>query len=263
MIPFQEISTLSKGMPLETMEKDYAINWLLAGLSQSALNKDIIFYGGTALKKMYFPAFRFSEDLDFLSEKDIPLKHILKELDQLYVFIRKTANISFSTGQDTINRKEDRLQLFIKYDGFPEINLAKQVKFDLVLNQKTLGPPLQKELVWVYSDKIKTKLRVYSLEAIIAEKISAILDLSRKEPRDIFDLDYLLKHSKPDKNKVLRYLKMKLGFTPSLSSLLDNINNNVYARRWEIRLKPQVLRLGKIEIILKRLDQNLKTLYHK
>lgn len=49
-----------------TIEKDYALNWLLAGIgSNPQLKISWVFKGGTCLKKCYFKNYRFSEDLDF------------------------------------------------------------------------------------------------------------------------------------------------------------------------------------------------------
>src|ERR1700724_97726 len=47
------------------LEKDYCIAWFLTGLSFTPLKNKIIFKGGTALRRCYFPDYRFSEDLDF------------------------------------------------------------------------------------------------------------------------------------------------------------------------------------------------------
>jgi predicted nucleotidyltransferase component of viral defense system len=51
---------------LDVIEKDYAQSYVLAGLmSQPVLKETLVFKGGTALKKMFFGSYRFSEDLDF------------------------------------------------------------------------------------------------------------------------------------------------------------------------------------------------------
>jgi len=262
MIPFQELNNQTQGVPPEILEKDYVINWLLAGICQTSLNKELVFYGGTAIKKMYYPDFRFSEDLDFLSDKEPHNKHILKALDASYDFIQKKANINFSTNPETVIYQKGRLQLFIQYDGFIELTLPKQIKLDIIFNQKPIESPVQKNIIWVYTDAIPAKILAYSLEALAAEKISAILDLARKEPRDLFDLDYLLKHSKLDKKKTLKLIKTKFGFRPPLPSLLAGINNTIYKQRWEIRLKNQISRPGKIEKTIIRLEENLKKLYY-
>lgn len=54
------------GVLLDVIEKDYAQSYILAGLlSRPELKNTLIFKGGTALKKVFFGCYRFSEDLDF------------------------------------------------------------------------------------------------------------------------------------------------------------------------------------------------------
>ena len=61
------------------IEKDYALSYVLAGIaSQPALADTLVFKGGTALKKLYFGSYRFSEDLDF-STIDAPKDDELEE----------------------------------------------------------------------------------------------------------------------------------------------------------------------------------------
>lgn len=47
------------------ISRDYILSWILKWLSQQEFGEKFIFKGGTALKKIYFPNFRFSVDLDF------------------------------------------------------------------------------------------------------------------------------------------------------------------------------------------------------
>ena len=54
------------GVRDQQIEKDYMLSWILFGISKHAnLSNAIVFKGGTVLKKVYFEAYRFSEDLDF------------------------------------------------------------------------------------------------------------------------------------------------------------------------------------------------------
>lgn len=264
MIPFQEILKHAKYFPPEIIEKDYCITWLLWGLSQSSLAKELVFYGGTALKKIYFPGFRFSEDLDFLSERNLSQKQILSSFESIYGALRKEVNINYYTKENSLASKDDRVQFFVGYDGFPEINTDKQIKLDLCLNQPVLGKAIAGHVLSSYSDWKKTNgiLPAYSLEALTAEKISAIFDSTRKEPRDLYDLNYLLKQ-KLDRDSILRLLKKKWGYIPSLSSVLSNIDSEIYRNRWQIRLNNQVEKLDKFEPFIRGLASRLKRFYSK
>ena len=69
MINYFQIQRIAsqKRIPEDIIEKDYFIELLLFYLSSDySFRKKFVFRGGTALKKIYFPDYRFSEDLDFL-----------------------------------------------------------------------------------------------------------------------------------------------------------------------------------------------------
>jgi predicted nucleotidyltransferase component of viral defense system len=56
------------GKPQYVLEKDYALSYLLVGISAvPALRESLVFKGGTCLRKAYFAGYRFSEDLDYTS----------------------------------------------------------------------------------------------------------------------------------------------------------------------------------------------------
>jgi hypothetical protein len=86
-------AALRQKIPQLVIEKDYAISYILAGVaSQTMLNETLIFKGGTALKKLFFGDYRFSEDLDF-SAKNFSLTSnqletvLQKAVDETYRLI--------------------------------------------------------------------------------------------------------------------------------------------------------------------------------
>jgi len=53
-----------RNLRLDIIEKDYALGWIMMGIYNSSLKRSLIFKGGTALSKIYFPLnWRISEDL--------------------------------------------------------------------------------------------------------------------------------------------------------------------------------------------------------
>jgi len=68
MIPHQDLrkKATELGLGVDTVEKDYVLGWMLYGVASSSVSAKLIFKGGTALSKVYFPdQWRLSEDLDF------------------------------------------------------------------------------------------------------------------------------------------------------------------------------------------------------
>lgn len=56
----------SSGVSQFVVERDYAQSYVLLGIAtNNELQHNLVFKGGTALKKVYFGRYRFSEDLDF------------------------------------------------------------------------------------------------------------------------------------------------------------------------------------------------------
>ncbi len=101
-------------------------------MALSKNNPGLVFYGGTAIKMMYFPGYRFSEDIDFISHDNLETGEIQSLMKGFYGVVKKKANIFFSTDTETIERQDARLQFFITYDGFPELSLTKRVKVDFM-----------------------------------------------------------------------------------------------------------------------------------
>ena len=67
MISAAEVAKLAHrlGVGDRMIEKDYVLSWLLVAIAESKQRSGLVFKGGTALKRCYYPEYRFSEDLDF------------------------------------------------------------------------------------------------------------------------------------------------------------------------------------------------------
>ena len=262
MIHFGEIEGLSAkfGVSSETIEKDYCISWLLVAMALLKNNPELVFYGGTAIKMMYFPAYRFSEDIDFISQGNLKTDQIISLMEGLYEVVKKKANISFLTEVETIERQGDRLQFFINYDGFPELSLIKRIKVDFMFKAEFSQEPVLKKIFCGYSDirNISAKLSVYTLEAIAADKLSTILSATRAEPRDLYDLWCLLKSGRLDLKKVSSNLKAKLGYALSWQAIFPSLGNMLYQERWSHRLAHQIADIPDFDKVLRETEHHIR-----
>ena len=48
-------------VPEAVIERDYCLSWFLFGLAHSPLRDQLVFKGGTALRRCYFENYRFSD----------------------------------------------------------------------------------------------------------------------------------------------------------------------------------------------------------
>jgi predicted nucleotidyltransferase component of viral defense system len=92
LIPQRNISLLSNRLAAggglrireDVLERDYCLAWFLNALAESDLRPVFAFKGGTALKRCYFPDYRFSEDLDFTLREALPFEQVFREMRRTF-----------------------------------------------------------------------------------------------------------------------------------------------------------------------------------
>jgi len=257
MIDYLQVQRLAikNNISPEIIEKDYFIELVLFYFSKnSSLCENFIFRGGTALKKVYFPEYRFSEDLDFVidSKKEI---NVYKEV---IIQILQKISSDYPIKTDTRSMFErDRLQLFITYDIIPDIRGIKKLKVD-ILQDYYIPKHERKKLLFSYPE-FKNKnsiLETYALESVVCDKIGRILDVDN-EPRDLYDLWYLLKLNL-DINIIREEFKNKYGYKILIPSLLREIVKDDYKQNWGNRLIHQIFDLPDFDMLIKDLNKLIK-----
>jgi len=239
----------------EIIEKDYFIELLLFYFSKnSSLCENFVFRGGTALKKVYFPEYRFSEDLDFVidSQKEINVYH------EIIIKILQKISSDYPIKIDKHSMfKRDRLQLFIIYDIIPDIKGIKELKVD-ILQDYYIPKHEGKRLLFSYPEFENKNLilETYALESVICDKIGRILDVDN-EPRDLYDLWYLLKLNL-DINIIRKEFKNKYGYEILIPNLLREIVKDDYKQNWQNRLIHQMFDLPDFDIVIKDLNKLIR-----
>jgi len=239
-------------IPEETIEKDYLIEVLLNYLVQdSFLQQKLILRGGTAIKKVYFPEFRYSEDLDFIVKNRDDLRIFVANCEKILKKI--SGDLPIEIGQRPEFPQKGHLQLLVHYDIVPEIHLAKELKIDIVEDDVVL-PSKKRKILFSFADFVGSRkfLDVYDLESIAAEKIGRILDVV-DEPRDLWDLHYLLKLGL-NFGAVSKLFREKYGVSIPLPNLVSAIKKPAYKKNWDTRLKNHVPNLIAYERIIEELS---------
>ena len=265
MIPKTSIQRLSSrlSIPEKNIEQDYVISWILIGLTYSDLHKFLLFKGGTALKKFYFKDYRFSEDLDFTLVKDIPRDRIREELRKTFVKISELANIPLQLSE----REEsfaNTYALFINYSGPLGADISRgEIKTDITINEELIHQPKEKTLSKEYDEYYDLlydrAIMVYDIKEIFIEKLCCLL--ARIEPRDLYDLHYLLNTGDIDQELLTEDFKKKAA---SKKVKPENLRNKIDKNKrrleelWEGRLKNQLLDLPEFDSVYRELKRALK-----
>jgi predicted nucleotidyltransferase component of viral defense system len=211
MIPQRNLSLLSnrlarKGgrrIPEAVLEQDYCLSWFLVGLSGTILRDTLAFKGGTAIKKCFIPDYRFSEDLDFTLRNDVSFEHIQEQFDQAFTYVQQASGIRLTISRIDRHPHENSHSFFMAYEGPLPGGTRKEVKVDITIRERLVFPIEERPVLKTYEEYADLPdgavIGVYTLHEIAAEKIVAIFDPARNEPRDLYDLWHLVSHdfSKP------------------------------------------------------------------
>jgi len=113
MISLNELKRIAakQKVALGVVEKDYALTWVLYGLSTIESKQYFVFKGGTALQKTFLDYSRLSEDIDFTLEK--PLNEVKSEINQLKNEVESRTN-QLRVSIDQLNQRIDTvIQLLV------------------------------------------------------------------------------------------------------------------------------------------------------
>ncbi len=171
------------GIPRAIVEKDFALSTALFCISKSSMAGKLVFKGGTALKKIYFPDARFSEDLDF-SVLGIDEKELLEGLNSLFAN-KEIDGIKFATLEK--EKTNAGLRAALKFSFI--LGQPQRIRFDFSFRDNIALKPLEKIIT---GNGGTGKLLVLPLEELFAEKIHALF--GRTTVRDLYDVWFLFKN---------------------------------------------------------------------
>jgi len=266
---FRLESKLKKGdktIPVKALEKDYIISWILIGIASSKIYDIVAFKGGTALKKIYFPNYRFSEDMDFTLLKELSIEELDKTLQEVYAITAEKSNIGLALKNN--EKHTNGFTFFINFTGPLGADIKRgEIKTDFTVKEKLINQPVIKTLLREYDEYQDIpegiKLKTYSLEEIFLEKILSVLDPSRNEPRDIYDLWYLISNRCLEFEHLGDSVKDK-GIYKGVKSFnlfefMDRKEKN-YKNLWSARLDKHIVDLPPFEKVYRELKRSLRPL---
>ena len=262
MIAQRNISLLSnrlfreggRRIPESVLERDYCLSWFLAGLSRSPIRDLLIFKGGTAIKKCYFANYRFSEDLDFTLAEATPFETIRTQLETVYDEVRRSSGIIIRFSREDRKKHQNSYTFYLAYEGPLPGTHTKEVKVDITIDERMVVPVQDRKLLKGYDEYTdlpeNEKLRVYALDEILVEKVAALTDFARNEPRDLYDAWYLISTEKMDLSLLVPEITSKLEFR---GRTIDGMGDAFMKKEtrlkklWQARLAHQMVSLPYFE----------------
>jgi len=243
MIPQRNLSILSnrlartggRRIPEAVLERDYCLAWFLIGLSRSSLREHLVFKGGTALKRCYFGDYRFSEDLDFTLASEMPFDSILSGLEDIYAEVRSASGIPFQYSREDRKKHQNSHTFYLAYEGPLPVASPKEVKVDVTIRERLVLPIEDRAVLRGYDEYADltedNTIRVYALTEIGVEKVVALTDRARNEPRDLYDVWYLTTEEHVDLAMLISEIDSKLEFRGARATRSSGVRAS--AHRWQ------------------------------
>jgi len=236
---------------------------LLGGLADSDLRRSLAFKGGTALKRCYFGDYRFSEDLDFTLLAPMPFDDIRQRLESVYGAVREASGIDFAFDREDRSGHENSHTFYLRYVG--PLPAGGSVKVDITIREQ-LGFPLEARPILrayeEFSDLPEDRVvQAYSLAETASEKVLALADRARNEPRDLYDLWYLVSCGGVDLSRLAPAITAKLAFRGREAAGIQEAIVRKEARLkalWSARLSNQMAVMPPFDQVFRELRRALR-----
>jgi len=267
MIRQAEISKFAYqwGLSEKTIEKDYVLTWILSAIAHSPLCALLAFKGGTAIKKIYVPDYRFSEDLDFtLLKPDLKNDELIKSFESLIPWLDREVNLRMA-GENFVEHQTGNVTLYLNYSGPLQSQMDKRsLKIDVSKDESLVFPPEHKTIISPYSDHLghTRLLKVYSMKEILIEKLRSLL--TRSEPRDLFDVHFILTNHLVNIEDVSFHCPEKFEPKNVLVSDLTTILNKKgekFNQYWHQRLDGQMAEIPEFETVIRETRRILSSCF--
>jgi len=236
-----------ENLPAKTIERDYALAHLMAGIATLGDESGLVFKGGTAIRLCFLPEYRYSADLDF--------SVISGTKEEAYSKISKAfASVS---GDISGLRLTDERQPRISYLG--PLGRERFLKLDISTDELVLNTEVRTLLPHWPDLPADSHLRVYSLTEIAGEKIRCLMQ--RTQCRDYFDLWVLFTREKVDVWEAVEVFRKKAahrGIDAREFARRYEAVTEIYRRNWDAELGEHVQNVPLFKEVARGVSRELR-----
>lgn len=180
--------------------------------------------------------------------RPIALEEILSGLNEIFATVGDACGLRIAFDREDRHGHQNRHTFYLRYQG--PLPAANDVKVDITINEVLCFPLQDRPIQRIYDsfDDLPDgpTVKVYAIEEIVVEKLLALSDRARNEPRDLYDLWYLFTSTN------LRIAEMRAELDTKLASrqrVVAGMEQAIAAkedrlrRLWAARLAHQIIEL--------------------
>lgn len=241
-------------------EKNYVNSWILWTIYTSQYGDTLLFKGGTALSKLYFPeTWRYSEDLDFGVEgayqgSEAELRDVLEDTI-------RASGIDFEVTKHRELQKEayptHYVDIDIQYTAV--LGHKNTTSLDVMIDEYVAFPSVNYR--HSYEDVPEFELTAYSVEEIFAEKLRALYQ--RSQARDYYDLYRMITEADVDDSVILPAFTRKCehdGLDINLGNGLPGEKRDEIRDGWQNTLPDLVADLPDFNLLYDTLEDYISSI---
>ena len=217
------------------------------------------------MKRCYFGDYRFSEDLDFTLAEEAPLETILAELEGVYAEVQQSSGVIIRYSREDRRKHQNSHTFYLAYEGPLPSTSTKEVKVDITISERIVMPVQERPVLKGYDEYSDlpedSNILVYALDEILVEKVVALTDRARNEPRDLYDVWYLTAKQNMDLSALTQEITSKLEFRGrALAGAGDEfvIKEARLKKLWQTRLANQMAALPHFDEVYRSVRRSLR-----
>ncbi len=191
---------------------------------------------------------------------------ICKELDEVFAEARRATGAVFRFARQDRRTHENSHTFYLGIEGpLPSPVGGREAKVDITIRERVVFPLKRQPVLRGYREYTDlpagAKVRVYSLDEIATEKVVALTDRARNEPRDLYDLWYLVTGGHVDLGDLVEAVEQKWDFR---GRKLDEVRGEFlakearYKKLWSLRLAGQMVELPEFTQVYRSVQRALR-----
>lgn len=214
LVPWQET---------DMIEQDLVICRAIVEIfNDSYLAENMAFRGGTAIHKLFLnPQPRYSEDIDLVQIKSMPIKETITRLQQRLSFLR----------EPDIRQKANNNTVVFKFNSESMQTTVLKLKVEINCREHFSVFGFKEMDFAVNSEWFKGNctLKTYFIDELLGTKLRALYQ--RRKGRDLYDLYKVMSSIEVDKAKLLQcyreYMKFVVAQPPTQKQFLRNMEEKM------------------------------------
>jgi predicted nucleotidyltransferase component of viral defense system len=152
----------------------------------------------------------------------------------------------------------------LAYEGPLPAASPKAIKVDITISERFVLPIEERTVLRGYDEYVDltedSKIRVYALDEIGVEKVVALTDRARNEPRDLYDVWYLTSEEHVDLAMLMPEIESKLEFRGrSRDEMGKEFKKKEarYQKLWSTRFSSQMAELPPFDAVYRSVRRSL------